>query len=49
MSTMGPGGSLTINGRRMDMNRVDEQVAAGSTEDWEVSTSGMMGQYEVLR
>ena len=42
MSTMGPGGSLTINGRRMDMDRVDERVAAMSTEVWEVSTAGMM-------
>jgi FtsP/CotA-like multicopper oxidase with cupredoxin domain len=30
------GEQLTINGRKMDMSRVDEVVASGSTEIWEV-------------
>lgn len=30
----------TINGRRMDMDRVDEVVTLGDTEVWEVSASG---------
>jgi FtsP/CotA-like multicopper oxidase with cupredoxin domain len=42
MSTMGSGGSLTINGRRMDLNRVDERVPAGAAEVWELSVAGMM-------
>ncbi len=47
MSTMGPGGRLTINGRRMDMSRIDEEVQLGSREVWEVlhdaTGGGMMG------
>jgi blue copper oxidase len=34
------GGSSRINGRRMDMSRIDEVVPAGSTEIWEVSNHG---------
>jgi FtsP/CotA-like multicopper oxidase with cupredoxin domain len=34
------GGSSSINGRRMDMGRIDEVVSAGSTEVWEVSNAG---------
>ncbi|MBT3369074.1 MAG: multicopper oxidase domain-containing protein, partial [Nitrospina sp.] len=37
------GGRLTINGKRMDINRIDERIKAGSTEIWEISNqSGMM-------
>jgi len=44
MSTMGPGGRLTINGKsmNMNMNRVDEEVVLGSSEVWEISNGGMM-------
>lgn len=35
MGMMG-GGRLTINGRKMDMNRVDERIQLGSTEIWEL-------------
>jgi len=55
METMGGGGRgmmrgrgmmgnrLTINGKRMDINRIDERVEAGSTEIWEIENrSGMM-------
>lgn len=41
LSTMGPGGQLTINGRHADMHRVDERVRLGATEIWEVSNRGM--------
>ena len=34
MQTMGPGGQLTINGKRMAMDRIDERVALGSVETW---------------
>lgn len=48
MSTMGPGGRLTINGKRMDLTRIDERVPVGSTEVWMVVNGtpggrGMMG------
>jgi FtsP/CotA-like multicopper oxidase with cupredoxin domain len=38
------GGRLTINGRKMDMKRIDAKVKAGSTEIWELVNvaSGMM-------
>lgn len=37
------GNRLTINGKRMDLSRIDERVDAGSTEIWEISnSSGMM-------
>lgn len=42
MSSMGRGGRLTINGRTMDMNRIDEQVKLGTTEVWRISSQGMM-------
>jgi len=42
MSSMGPGGRLTINGRTMDMSRIDEQVKLGTTEVWRISSRGMM-------
>jgi blue copper oxidase len=38
----------TINGERMDMDRIDETVAAGSTEIWEVvNTSGTPHSFHV--
>ncbi len=40
MST-GMGGVMLINGRRMDMMRVDERVPLGETEIWEISNRGM--------
>ena len=42
MST-GMGGNLTINGKQMDLNRVDERVPLGGTEIWEILNSGMGG------
>ncbi len=42
MSSMGPGGRLTINGRTMDMSRIDEQVKLGTSEVWRISSRGMM-------
>jgi FtsP/CotA-like multicopper oxidase with cupredoxin domain len=45
MSTMGPGGQLTINGKRMDMDRIDERVPLGATEIWQIEHGqGMMGR-----
>ena len=43
MGGMGMGSFLTINGRRMDMERIDARVRLGSTEVWEVvnRTMGM--------
>jgi len=41
METMGPGGRLASNGRKMDMDRVDETVVLGATEIWEVSNRSM--------
>ncbi|UCF97569.1 MAG: multicopper oxidase domain-containing protein [Spirochaetaceae bacterium] len=43
MGMMG-GGGLTINGRKMDMRRIDAEVQAGSTEVWELfnTPTGMM-------
>lgn len=40
MSTMGRGGRLTINGRTMDMDRIDEVVQLDTTEIWEISSEG---------
>jgi len=45
MSTMGPGGRLTINGKTMNMNRIDERVPSGATEIWQIEHGrGMMGR-----
>jgi FtsP/CotA-like multicopper oxidase with cupredoxin domain len=41
LSSMGMGGSLTINGKHMDMNRVDEKIPEGQTEVWEIINQGM--------
>lgn len=44
MQTFSQGGRLTINGKHMDMNRIDEKVKLGTIEIWEVSnfSGGMM-------
>jgi len=52
METMSRGGGrmgmgmmgrrLTINGNKMDINRIDEQVELGSTEIWEITNSAAM-------
>jgi FtsP/CotA-like multicopper oxidase with cupredoxin domain len=42
----GMGGRMTINGRTMSMNRIDERVKLGTTEIWDISNGsggGMMG------
>ncbi|MBT2710975.1 multicopper oxidase domain-containing protein [Bacillus sp. ISL-47] len=41
----GMGRNVNINGKQMDMNRIDEEVKLGDTEIWEISNdgSGMMG------
>lgn len=41
LSSMGMGGNLTINGRRMNMNRVDERIPRGQQEVWEIINQGM--------
>ena len=46
MSTMGMGmmggGRLTINGKKMDINRIDETVKLGTTEIWEITNKSTM-------
>jgi len=44
MASMGGmmGQRLTINGRKMDINRIDEQVKLGTTEIWEISNQSAM-------
>jgi len=37
METFSEGGRLTINGKHMDLKRIDETVQLGSTEIWEIS------------
>ncbi len=40
----GMGGRMTINGKMMEMNRIDEHVPLGSTEIWEIENrNSMMG------
>ena len=41
MMMMG-GGGFTINGRSMDMGRIDERVKLGATEVWEISNTSPM-------
>lgn len=36
------GGRLTINGKNMDINRIDEKVKLGTTEIWEISNRSAM-------
>lgn len=40
MNTMGPGGRLTINGRTMDMDRIDVRVPRGTAEVWRITNPG---------
>ncbi|MBT8359323.1 MAG: multicopper oxidase domain-containing protein [Deltaproteobacteria bacterium] len=42
MQTMSPGGRLTINGKNMDINRIDATVKLGSSEIWEISNKSEM-------
>lgn len=48
LESMGGGGmgmmghQLTINGKKMDINRIDEQIRLGSTEIWEISNRSTM-------
>ncbi len=41
----GMGNSVNINGKQMDMDRIDEKVRQGATEIWEITNTdgGMMG------
>ncbi len=41
MMMMG-GGSFTINGKSMDMNRIDETVRVNTTEIWQIENTSMM-------
>ena len=41
MQTMGPGGQLTINGKKMSMDRIDVRLPLGSTEIWEIQNQQM--------
>lgn len=41
-SMMMGGGSFTINGKAMDMNRVDTAVRVGTTEIWQIENASMM-------
>jgi FtsP/CotA-like multicopper oxidase with cupredoxin domain len=36
------GGSFKINGKTMDMNRIDETVRVGTTEIWQIENASMM-------
>lgn len=36
------GGSFAINGKEMDMNRIDETVRVGTTEIWQIENDSMM-------
>ena len=42
MRMLGMGGGFTINGRSMDLNRIDEVVKKGETEIWEIQNAGPM-------
>lgn len=39
MSAAGMGGAMGINGRSMDMDRIDERVSSGSVEIWRIRNS----------
>ena len=45
----GMGHMVTLNGRKFDMDRIDDNVMLGDIEIWEITTRGtmMMGQLEV--
>lgn len=42
MRMLGLGGDFTINGKSMDMERIDEVVNVGETEIWEIANAGPM-------
>ncbi|MGH1479284.1 MAG: multicopper oxidase domain-containing protein [Geminicoccales bacterium] len=42
MGMMMGGGAMTINGRSMDMNRIDETVRIGTREIWQIENPSMM-------
>ena len=42
MGMMGRNGQLTINGRNMDLNYVNERVKLGATEIWEIENGSAM-------
>ena len=44
---MGSGGGMMINGRSFEMNRIDEQVALGDTEIWEISGEMMSHPFHI--
>jgi FtsP/CotA-like multicopper oxidase with cupredoxin domain len=45
MGMMGRGGRLTINGRNMDLNHINEKIKLGTSEIWEIENrSAMMMQ-----
>lgn len=37
---------MNINGKQMDIDRIDEELQLGSTEIWEVSNESRMGMME---
>ena len=41
LQSMGMGGGLTINGKRMDMSRIDERVPLNRTETWVIENPAM--------
>src|SRR5690625_1964165 len=53
MSGMGP--MVNINGKQMDMNRIDEKINVDELEEWVISNEssggmgGMMGMMEIGR
>ena len=44
---MGSTGGMTINGRPFEMDRIDEQVALGDTEIWEISGEMMSHPFHI--
>ena len=44
---MGSGGGMMINGRPFEMDRIDEQVALGDTEIWEISGEMMSHPFHI--
>lgn len=44
---MGRGGGMRINGHSFDMDRIDERVALGDAEIWEVSAEMMSHPFHI--
>ena len=44
---MGSGGNMVINGRPFEMDRIDERVALGDTEIWEISGEMMSHPFHI--